>query len=335
MRTWLDHLGSSVDEAAEDVDWLIRKVLAAPRSGRRERIPPCPPPRRRPPDRCPEVGGKAASLGELMADGVRVPDGVVLSADGAALPSSERATLLRDAVTGLDGGLAVRSSGITEDGADHSFAGICRSILGSGPTTCRMRNDAWPAPAARVADYDASGDGRLAVIVQRMVAPIGGRRGTDRRPGQRGPGHLRGDGHARPRRRLVSGAAFGDEWAVAGGRASARRQPERAIDRRQAAGCRLRARSRRAAGRHRTSVGDRRARRAVDPPGQADDRAARGLLGIAGARRLHAPAAPRRVDLRAGHAALRVMAAVGDGGADAPALHEVPRTARAAATTSS
>ena len=32
MRTWLDHLGSSVDEAAEDVDWLIRKVLAAPRS---------------------------------------------------------------------------------------------------------------------------------------------------------------------------------------------------------------------------------------------------------------------------------------------------------------
>lgn len=29
MRLWLDHLGSSVDEAADDVDWLIRKVLAA------------------------------------------------------------------------------------------------------------------------------------------------------------------------------------------------------------------------------------------------------------------------------------------------------------------
>ena len=29
MRMWLDHLGSSVDEAADDVDWLLRTVLAA------------------------------------------------------------------------------------------------------------------------------------------------------------------------------------------------------------------------------------------------------------------------------------------------------------------
>lgn len=28
MRLWLDHLGSSVGEAADDVDWLIRRVLA-------------------------------------------------------------------------------------------------------------------------------------------------------------------------------------------------------------------------------------------------------------------------------------------------------------------
>jgi phosphoenolpyruvate synthase/pyruvate phosphate dikinase len=31
------------------------------------------------------VGGKAASLGELLAAGVRVPDGVVLTADVARL----------------------------------------------------------------------------------------------------------------------------------------------------------------------------------------------------------------------------------------------------------
>jgi AcrR family transcriptional regulator len=30
MQLWLYHLGSSVEEAADDVDWLIRKVLAAP-----------------------------------------------------------------------------------------------------------------------------------------------------------------------------------------------------------------------------------------------------------------------------------------------------------------
>jgi AcrR family transcriptional regulator len=29
MRLWMDHLGSSVDEAADDVDWLLRRVLAA------------------------------------------------------------------------------------------------------------------------------------------------------------------------------------------------------------------------------------------------------------------------------------------------------------------
>jgi hypothetical protein len=29
MRMWLDHLGSSVDEAADDVEWLIRAVIAS------------------------------------------------------------------------------------------------------------------------------------------------------------------------------------------------------------------------------------------------------------------------------------------------------------------
>ena len=33
----------------------------------------------------PEVGGKAASLGELLAAGVRVPDGVVLTVAAATL----------------------------------------------------------------------------------------------------------------------------------------------------------------------------------------------------------------------------------------------------------
>lgn len=35
MRLWLDHLGSSVDEAADDVDWLIRKVISATPGGPR------------------------------------------------------------------------------------------------------------------------------------------------------------------------------------------------------------------------------------------------------------------------------------------------------------
>ena len=32
LRMWRDHLGVSVDEAAEDVDWAIRAAVAAARS---------------------------------------------------------------------------------------------------------------------------------------------------------------------------------------------------------------------------------------------------------------------------------------------------------------
>ncbi len=36
LRTWRDHLGSSVEEAADDVDWVVRAAVAAatPRNGR-------------------------------------------------------------------------------------------------------------------------------------------------------------------------------------------------------------------------------------------------------------------------------------------------------------
>ena len=37
-----------------------------------------------------EVGGKAASLGELLAAGVSVPDGVVVTAAATAMPADER-----------------------------------------------------------------------------------------------------------------------------------------------------------------------------------------------------------------------------------------------------
>ena len=68
-------------------------------------------------------------------------------------------------------------------------------------------------------------------------------------------------------------------------------------------------------------VGDRRGRHALDPPGQADDRAAtRRVVGIAGAGGLHPDAPIRRVDWRAGHPALRVLAADGHGGPHARLL---------------
>lgn len=60
-----------------------------------------------------EVGGKAAGLGELIAVGARVPDGVVLTAAAAGMTLNEREPLLRAAADELGAGpFAVRSSGV-------------------------------------------------------------------------------------------------------------------------------------------------------------------------------------------------------------------------------
>jgi len=184
-----------------------------------------------------EVGGKAASLGELLAAGVHVPDGVVLTAAAAGMTSEERRWLLGAGAWDLGTGpFAVRSSGIAEDGADQSFAGIYESVLDVSADAIPDAVDRClsSAGAARVAEYESTGGGRMAVIIQRMVTPAAAGVALTADPinGDRRScvvAAVRGLGE-----RLVSGAAIGDEWVVREGGASARRQPERAIDRRQA-----------------------------------------------------------------------------------------------------
>ncbi|HYI65819.1 MAG TPA: PEP/pyruvate-binding domain-containing protein [Candidatus Limnocylindrales bacterium] len=184
-----------------------------------------------------QVGGKAASLGELLAAGVRVPEGVVLTAGAADASSDERRWLLGAGAWDLGTGpFAVRSSGIAEDGADHSFAGLYETVLDVPPDAIPAAVDRCLASAAadRVAAYEPAGRGRIAVIIQQMVAPaaagvaltadpINGDRRSCIVTAVRGLGE-----------RLVSGAALGDEWVVRESGATPRRQPEHAIDRRQA-----------------------------------------------------------------------------------------------------
>jgi phosphohistidine swiveling domain-containing protein len=186
-----------------------------------------------------EVGGKAAGLGELIAVGARVPDGVVLTAAAAEMTANEREPLVRAAALELGAGpFAVRSSGVAEDGAEASFAGMYETVLNVSADQLAVATDRSISSAgtARVATYAPAingTDGRLAVIIQRMVAPVGagvvltadpitGDRGTTVISAVRGIGD-----------RLVSGEAIGDEWVVIGGDAIPRRQPEHAIDRRQ------------------------------------------------------------------------------------------------------
>lgn len=179
-----------------------------------------------------EVGGKAASLGELLAAGVRVPDGVVLTAEAATLSAPERRWGIADGAWELGPGpFAVRSSGISEDGLDHSFAGLYETVLEVEPDDLgpAVERCLASAHAARVTEYGRDAGGRLAVIVQRMVAPVaaGVVLTADPITGDRASSvvtAVRGLGE-----RLVSGAAAGDEWVVHEGEATARRQPESAI----------------------------------------------------------------------------------------------------------
>ena len=183
------------------------------------------------------VGGKATGLGELLAAGARVPEGVVLTAEAAALSPEDRGSLLRAAVDRLGSGpFAVRSSGVAEDDAEHSYAGIYETVLdvSADELPAAMDRVLASARAARVADYGPGTSGRMAVIIQRMVQPaaagvvltadpINGDRRSCVLTAVRGIGE-----------RLVSGAAMGDEWVVGEDGATPRRQPEHAIDRRQA-----------------------------------------------------------------------------------------------------
>ncbi len=167
---------------------------------------------------------------------MRVPDGVVLTAGVSDETMDERRRLLESAARDLGPGpFAVRSSGVTEDGADHSFAGIYESVLGVAATDLGSATDRVlaSAHAARAANYGAAGNGHMAVIVQHMVEPaaagviltadpISGDRNTCIVTAVRGVGE-----------RLVGGSAFGDEWAVRGEVATARRRPEQAVNRKQ------------------------------------------------------------------------------------------------------
>jgi pyruvate,water dikinase len=184
-----------------------------------------------------EVGGKAASLGDLLAAGVRVPDGVVLTAGAADMTADDRRSLLPAVAADLGvGPFAVRSSGISEDGAEHSYAGIYESVLDVSADELAAATDRTlaSAHAARTAAYEPAGNGRMAVIIQRMVAPAaaGVVLTADPINGDRRAcvvTAVRGSGE-----RLVSGAALGDEWVVRDGAATPLRRPEQAIDRRQA-----------------------------------------------------------------------------------------------------
>ena len=128
------------------------------------------------------AGGKGAGLARLVALGLPVPAGFVITAPALAphlgrdLPPALRQAVAR-AADRLGGQLAVRSSLVAEDDVAASFAGQLATVLGVGGGSellDAVRTVAASARGAAARQYAADrgvGDGHgMAVVVQRMVA---------------------------------------------------------------------------------------------------------------------------------------------------------------------
>jgi rifampicin phosphotransferase len=173
------------------------------------------------------AGRKAATLARLAARGFPVPPGAVVPAalmDQAVdrnleVPADAAAQLLSAAREWGDVSLAVRSSGVHEDGADASYAGLFTTVLDvrGGAALVEAVRACWrSAFDAQVTSYAPAQPPRLAVLVQPMVvATAAGVAFTaDPVTGERGCVVI--DAVAGIGDRLASGAATPDRWIVRG-----------------------------------------------------------------------------------------------------------------------
>jgi len=121
-----------------------------------------------------EVGGKAQHLARAMAWGHPIPPGAVIPRTelaGGVTEALLEAVWQSISATG-DGCLAVRSSGIAEDGAEHSFAGQFATLLnvrGREALADALRVCHASAASAQVRVYGDGGAQPIAILVQRQV----------------------------------------------------------------------------------------------------------------------------------------------------------------------
>ncbi len=127
------------------------------------------------------IGGKAAGLLRLHAAGAPVPPWVVLPADAAVHfhPDTAESRLALDALfaelSPNGEGLAVRSSGLSEDQSGASAAGIYETLFCASAAELPEAIDAVlsSARAERASAYrNAHGPGAMAVILQRRITPV-------------------------------------------------------------------------------------------------------------------------------------------------------------------
>lgn len=157
------------------------------------------------------VGGKAVNLGRLLAAGVSVPAGWVLTTQAHALPAAGRdaaiaALAARIAAAGVQSLLAVRSSSTIEDRPGAAAPGLFASRLGVAPGELAAAVYAvWAsAETSLVRAYaEARGGGLgghigMAVVVQPAIAGQAAGVAYTRLPGQPQGGEMLIETYARP-----------------------------------------------------------------------------------------------------------------------------------------
>lgn len=179
-----------------------------------------------------KVGRKAQTLGRLTRAGIRVPAGVVLPAGWwKAVADDELRSELAEVYRRLDGPVAVRSSAVSEDGEERSFAGQYETVLSVDDIqelVAAVRKVGASGESERLRSYGHAGSD-MAVLIQRMVParaagvaftadPVTSEREVTIVSAVSGLGD-----------RLVSGEADPDEWEVRADRVSARRTPESSL----------------------------------------------------------------------------------------------------------
>lgn len=130
------------------------------------------------------AGGKGANLGELVAAGLPVPDGFVVGSgacrtvlDGSAADALEERIAAALTALGENAFVAVRSSGVGEDGDAASYAGInetfhnvhgVEDVVDAIGRCCASHERSHVRDYAAARDRAAAGSG-FAVVVQRQV----------------------------------------------------------------------------------------------------------------------------------------------------------------------
>ncbi len=155
------------------------------------------------------VGGKAFVLAGLKQRGFPVPQGFVL-------PAAAPLEAAVEALVRLPGPVAVRSSSTAEDTDEASFAGQYRTILNVlGPEAVRKAVIACRDSAKGAEGYAramGAGEGRMAVLVQQMVAPRAAGVAFTHDP--RDAAKRLVEAHAGLGEALVSGAVTPDRYVV-------------------------------------------------------------------------------------------------------------------------